>query len=82
MSTTTDTVKNSQEDYGQTVTYLGTIPHASDDFKLDENQTFVTGTPIPVSGNTAAMLTETRYKDHFHVQGDRTRHYGPFDATR
>jgi len=69
-----------QEDYGQTATYLGTIPHAPHDFKLDEQQTFATDSPMPVSGNTAAMLTETRYSDHFLVKGDRTRHFGPFTA--
>ena len=72
----------SQEDYGQTATYLGTVPHAPDDFTLDEHQTFATGTPLPVSGNTAAILTETRYGDHFQVQGSRTRHYGPFHSIR
>jgi arsenite methyltransferase len=78
MSTTQDHVKDY---YGQIATYQGTIPHAPHDFKLDEHRTFVTNKPVPVSGNTAAMLTDTRYSDHFQVQGDRTRHYGPFRVT-
>jgi hypothetical protein len=32
-----------------------------------------------VSGNTAAMLSETRYSRHFHLIGDRSRHFGRFD---
>jgi arsenite methyltransferase len=78
MSTTQDHVKDY---YGQIATYHSTIPHAPHGFTLDECRTFVTHKPAPVSGNTAAMLTDTRYSDHFHVQGDRARHYGPFRVT-
>jgi hypothetical protein len=33
-----------------------------------------------VCGNTAAMVGETRYGRHFHVIGDRSRHFGRFDC--
>jgi hypothetical protein len=33
-----------------------------------------------VCGNTAAMLEETRLKDHFTITGDRSVHYGTFDC--
>ena len=68
----------SQENYGQVATYKGTIPHTSHRFQFDEHLTFITDKPTPVSGNTAAMLTETRYAEHFQVQGDLVRHFGPF----
>jgi SAM-dependent methyltransferase len=68
------------EDYGQIVRYLGTIddhPHA---FTLDDHHVFPTDKPIPVCGNTASMLSETRFADHFVVEGDRGVHYGLFDC--
>ena len=33
-----------------------------------------------VCGNTAAMVSETRYARHFHLIGDRSRHFGRFDC--
>jgi arsenite methyltransferase len=68
------------EDFGQVATYLGTIegfPHA---FELDDHHRLETGLPLRVCGNTAAMLSETRYAPHFSVQGDRSTHFGLFDC--
>ncbi len=69
------------EDYGQTAIYRGTIPEHPHHFELDDHHTFVTGKPMLVCGNTAAMVEETRYGKHFAVIGDRTIHYGPFDCS-
>lgn len=69
------------ENYGQVAYYRGTLPEAPHAFKLDDHHLFKTGMPVPVCGNTAAMLTETRYADHFQVIGDTSVHYGPFDCT-
>jgi SAM-dependent methyltransferase len=66
------------EDYGQTATYLGTIPGCPHAFSLDDHHTFVTGKPMLVCGNTAAMVQETRFGRHFRVTGDRSVHFGPF----
>jgi SAM-dependent methyltransferase len=66
------------EDYGQTATYLGTIPECPHHFPLDDHHTFVTGKPMLVCGNTAAMVQETRFGRHFRVTGDRSIHFGPF----
>ncbi|MEX2604668.1 MAG: methyltransferase domain-containing protein [Gracilimonas sp.] len=68
------------EDYGQVATYEGSIPHAPHHFVLDDHHTFETGKPMLVCGNTAAMLDETRYSDHFKITGDRSVHYGFFDC--
>ncbi len=64
------------EDYGQTARYLGTIPASPNRFKLDQGHVFETGKTLPVCANTAAMLRQTRYAPHFHVQGDTSRHFG------
>jgi SAM-dependent methyltransferase len=68
------------EDYGQVAYYLGTIPDHPSRFVLDDHHTFVTGKPMLVCGNTAAMVGETRFAPHFKVIGDRSVHYGPFDC--
>jgi SAM-dependent methyltransferase len=68
------------EDYGQTATYRGTIPHHPHRFTLDDHHEFITGRPMLVCGNTASMLSETRYSPHFRVSGDRSVHYGPFQC--
>jgi arsenite methyltransferase len=66
------------EDYGQVAYYLGTIPEHGHRFSLDDHHTFVTGMPMLVCGNTAAMVGETRFSRHFRVVGDTSVHYGAF----
>jgi SAM-dependent methyltransferase len=66
------------EDYGQTATYRGTIPECPHAFPLDDHHVFVTGKPMLVCGNTAAMVQETRFGQHFTVSGDRSVHFGIF----
>jgi hypothetical protein len=66
------------EDYGQVAYYLGTIPDHPFQFMLDDHHTFFTGKPMLVCGNTAAMVSETRFGPHFRITGDTTVHYGPF----
>ena len=68
------------QDYGQIVRYLGTVDHHPHAFTLDDHHVFPTGKPIPVCGNTASMLSDTRFADHFTVEGDRSVHYGLFDC--
>jgi len=68
------------EDYGQTATYLGTVPGYPDSFALDDHHLFVTGEPLRICGNTAEMVGETRFGRHFQVTGDTSVHLGPFDC--
>ncbi len=68
------------EDYGQIAVYRGTLTESPHAFILDDHHTFQAGKPIPVCGNTAAMLQETRYAKHFTILGDRSTHLGPFDC--
>nr|VFJ59464.1 MAG: Methyltransferase domain-containing protein [Candidatus Kentron sp. DK] len=73
-------LEDSAEDYGQVVTYRGTIPDFPHFFDLDEEYRFPTGKPTLVCGNTADMIGKTRYREHFIVQGDRAIHFGPFEG--
>lgn len=66
------------EDYGQVAVYRGTIPDHPHWFDLDDHHRLITGKPMLVCGNTAAMLQETRFGGHFTVSGDRDVHFGPF----
>ena len=68
------------EDYGQTARYLGTIPHSPHAFLLDDHHLFEKGRFTSVCANTAAMLSQTRYRDHFEIAGDREVHYGLFEC--
>jgi len=67
------------EDYGQITTYLGGIDGAEHAFDLDDHHHFERGRPLPVCGNTAAILAATRYAPWFRTHGDTTTHYGLFD---
>jgi arsenite methyltransferase len=66
------------EDYGQVATYRGTIPGHPHHFDLDDHHRLETARPLRVCGNTASMLSNTRYAPHFRVQGDRSTHFGLF----
>ena len=66
------------EDYGQVACYNGTLPGLPHYFDLDDHHRFYTGKPMPVCGNSAAMVQETRFGKHFTVTGDRSVHFGAF----
>ena len=75
-----DSLEDICEDYGQVATYLGTIPEAPHRFVLDDHHTFHTGKPMLVCGNSASMVQDTRFGEHFRVIGDKSVHYGAFDC--
>jgi arsenite methyltransferase len=75
-----DSLEDICEDFGQVATYQGTIAGHPHHFDLDDHHRFFTGKPMLVCGNTAAMLSETRFGAHFTVTGDRTTHFGAFDC--
>jgi len=68
------------EDYGQVAWYDGSIPGHPHYFDLDDHHRFFTGKPMLVCGNTASMVSNTRYGKAFKVMGDRSVHYGKFDG--
>ena len=65
------------EDYGQTGTYLGTVPGSPARFALDDHHVFEKHRPLAVCRNTARMLSDTRLARHFAVT-QPIRHFGLF----
>jgi len=68
------------EDFGQIAVYQGSIDQHPHSFDLDDHHHFETGRPLRICGNTADMLSASRYGDHFLVLGDKSRHFGLFDC--
>ena len=75
-----ENVEDRCEDYGQSATYLGTIPESPHTFFLDREHAFTAYKPFLVCGNTAEMLRQSHYAKHFEVKGGRERHFGLFDC--
>ena len=71
-------LEDREENYGQTLTYLGTIPENPDTFQLDHQTVFQTNQKIPISGNTATILQKSRYSKHFKIDGTQSTHHGQF----
>lgn len=65
------------EDYGQLATYKGGMSEAPDLFWLDDHHAFERGRPERVCGNTADMLTRTRFARWFDVT-PRGPHFGEY----
>jgi SAM-dependent methyltransferase len=76
-----DNLEDICEDYGQAAVYLGSIANEPHSFMLDDHHVFYTSKPMLVCGNTAAMISETRYSKHFKIMGDRSVHFGRFNCT-
>ncbi|MGH8539350.1 MAG: methyltransferase domain-containing protein [Stenotrophobium sp.] len=68
------------EDFGQVATYLGSLPQHPHEFALDDHHLFHAGRPMLVCGNTADMISATRYAPHFCIAGDKRVHHGLFDC--
>ena len=69
------------EDFGQVAYYLGTMPESPTKFTLDDHHVFIKDKPMLVCGNTADMLSSTRFAKHFRVVGDKSKHFGLFDCS-
>jgi len=74
-----DDLEDICEDYGQIAVYNGSIPNHPHYFDLDDHHRFFTNKPMLVCGNTASMLSKTRYAKAFKVIGDRSIHFGAFE---
>jgi SAM-dependent methyltransferase len=66
------------EDYGQAVSYKGTIADAPTAFDLDGHHRFEAGRIKTVCGNTFLMLRKSRFARHFDFHGDMKTHFGIF----
>jgi ubiquinone/menaquinone biosynthesis C-methylase UbiE len=73
-----DDLEDICEDYGQVACYDGSIPNHPHFFDLDDHHRFFTNKPMLVCGNTASMVSKTRYGKAFKVKGDRSVHFGKF----
>lgn len=64
--------------YGQVAIYRGGIGQNEYYIDLDYHHRFFLNKAELVCGNTAAILTETRYSQYFDVIGDRENHFVVF----
>ena len=55
------------EDYGQTVTYRGSVRDHEKEIRFDNNLVFKAGEQVPVDRNTALMLDKSRFAAHFEI---------------
>ena len=76
-----DGLEDACENYGQMAAYMGNIPGQPDFFDLDDHHRFRRGMWKKVCGNTAAMISGSRYSSAFAVTGDRSTHLGRFDCS-
>jgi len=75
-----DHLEDNCEDYGQAISYNGTIEGSQHGFDLDDHHHFPTHKVMPVCGNTFLMLQATRYQKHFKFYGNWDIHYGIFEG--
>ena len=69
------------EDYGQSARYRGSVPHQPDRLVLDKQNVFAAGETVAVSGNTARILAGSRLAPHFKLSGEANCHAGPFGVS-
>lgn len=75
-----DGLESACEDYGQAVTYRGTMTDHPHRFVLDKHHDIPAGKVFPVCGNTWRMLNETRFAPHFDFIGNFGQHFGLFEG--
>lgn len=68
------------EDFGQMAIYKGGIKDSEQFFILDDHHLFEKNKPMAVCGNTANMLSQSRYGEYFTIHGDMKTHFGLFDC--
>ncbi len=66
------------EDYGHVAVYRGGIPESPFQLVLDDDHVFEKDKPERVCGNTALMLSGTRFSPHAEVTGNFSQHFGLF----
>lgn len=66
------------EDYGHIAVYDGQMPGSPFKFALDDRHVFYKNKPEKVCGNTAIMLSGTRFRKYFQITGNFKEHFGAF----
>ena len=67
------------EDYGHVAVYNGQISQSPFKLELDNGHVFSENNPERVCGNTALMLSNTRFEEYFQVTGSFKEHFGTFE---
>jgi len=71
-------LENACEDYGHIAVYNGQMSESPFKFELDDEHVFYKNKPERVCGNTAIMLSRTRFKEYFQIMGSFKEHFGAF----
>lgn len=74
-----DGLEDACEDYGHMAIYRGGIPYAPFYFELDDGHAFEKNKPERVCGNTALMISKSRFSKYFEIIGDFSEHFGLFE---
>ncbi len=69
------------EDYGQAISYNGTVANQEKEFVLDQGHRFLPGRVTSVSRNTYLTLKESRFGEHFEFFGTGSTHFGGFQSS-
>ncbi|MDH5655830.1 MAG: methyltransferase domain-containing protein, partial [Spirochaetia bacterium] len=68
------------EDYGHIAVYKGGLEESPFSFALDGGHIFEKNKPERVCGNTALMVSKTRFSKYFQIIGTFDEHFGDFDS--
>jgi arsenite methyltransferase len=68
------------EDFGHIAIYQGGLNTDPVEFELDEDHIFEKNRPERVCGNTALMLSKTRFRKYFNIIGNFDEHFGLFES--
>jgi len=71
-------LEQSREDYGQSVTYKGTVANNGCVFELDKQNRMPKGKAVSVCGNTYQILKGSRFLEHFEFSESFDQHQGIF----
>jgi len=74
-----DALEDRWEYFGQEAIYQGTIEGHASLFVFDCDRIFLPGQPVPIDGNTATILSNSRYRPHFFVS-QQQEHQGLFQV--
>jgi SAM-dependent methyltransferase len=71
-------LEDASEDFGHVAVYNGRMSESPFKFQLDDGHVFYKNKPDRVCGNTAIMLSGTRFKHYFQIIGSFKEHFGAF----
>jgi SAM-dependent methyltransferase len=71
-------LENKCEDYGQIAIYKGGVKESPSRFDLDNEHFFEKGRAERLCGNTALMLSASRFGKYFDIIGNTDTHYGEY----